>query len=109
MFHNAELADTVIHFNNSIAQGVCRHEPLVIVAAVAFIHDTAVVGLDDAIILECGTAGHDVCFIAFGQLHGNTQRDEFEFAGFQFYSFCGSQVDPVGFAVDVAQFFNLIT
>ena len=108
MLEDTELADTVIHFDDSIPQGVGRHEPLVVVAAVAFIHDAAVVGLDDAVILECRTAGYDMGFITLGQLHGDSQRDQLEFAGFQFNSFCGTQVDPVGFPVDVAQLFDFI-
>ena len=48
----AELADSVIHLNHRIPERKCRHEPLVIVAAVAFIHDAAVVRLDDAEVLE---------------------------------------------------------
>ena len=57
MFEDTELADTVIHFDGSITQGIGRHEPLVIVAAVAFIHDTAVVCLDDAVVFELKKQG----------------------------------------------------
>ena len=66
MFEDAELTDTVIQFDDRVTQGVGGHEPLVVVAAVAFVHDTAVVGLDDTKVFEGGTAGHDVCFVALG-------------------------------------------
>ena len=108
LYEDAELTDTVIYFNDSIPQRVRGEEPLVVVAAVAFVYDAAVVCLDDAVVFECGTAGYDVCFRALGQLHGDAQRDELEFAGFQFDTFCCSHVDPVRFAVDVAQFFDFI-
>ena len=52
MLKYAELADSVIHLNHRIPERKCRHEPLVIVAAVALIHDAAVVRLDDAEVLE---------------------------------------------------------
>ena len=67
----AELADSVIHLNHRIPERKCRHEPLVIVAAVALIHDAAVVRLDDAEVLEGRAARHNMRLKPLWQLHGN--------------------------------------
>ena len=52
MFHDPKLADAVIDVDLGIPHGENRHVPLVIVAAVGFVDDAHVVGLDDAEILE---------------------------------------------------------
>ena len=104
----AELADSVIHLNHRIPERKCRHEPLVIVAAVAFIHNAAVVRLDDAEVLEGRAARHNMRLKPLRQLHGNPQRNQLKFALFQLYTLCRTQVNPVGFPVNVAQSFNFI-
>ena len=95
----AELADSVIHLNHRIPEGKCRHEPLIIVAAVAFIHDAAVVRLDDAEVLEGRAARHNMRLKPLRKLHGNPQRNQLKFALFQLYTLCRTQVNPVGFPV----------
>ena len=71
VLHDTELTDAVIDVNLGVTHGENRHVPLVIVAAVGFVDDTHVIGLDDAKILECGTSGHHMGLITRRKLHGD--------------------------------------
>ena len=83
VLHDTELADTVINMNLRIPYGKCRHKPLIVIAAVGFINDAHVIGLNDAEILKRGASGNHVCLIAFGKLHGNAQRNQSKFSFLQ--------------------------
>ena len=55
MLENTELANAVVDLNNGIPHGEGREEPLVVVTTIAFVHDTAMVGLNHTEVLK-GTA-----------------------------------------------------
>ena len=82
VFHNAELADAVIHMDFRVPDRVNWHEPLIVIAAVGGIDHTLMVGLDNAKIFESGTSGHHMRFIAFRQLHAHPQRNQSELSLF---------------------------
>ena len=75
MLLDAELADTVIHMNHGVAQGIRRHVEPVVRSAVALVDDTAVVCLDNAEILEGAASRHDMRLIAFRQRDIKSGRD----------------------------------
>ena len=104
----AKAKGCFVKVDHRIPERKCRHEPLVIVAAVAFIHDATVVRLDDAEVLEGRAARHNMRLKPLRKLHGNPQRNQLKFALFQLYTLCRTQVNPVGFPVNVAQPFNFI-
>lgn len=79
MGKDPELANTVIDFYNCVPHRQSREKPLVVVPAVTFIYNTAVIGLQDAELLEGRAARHNMCFVAFGQLHGNAKRNQTKF------------------------------
>lgn len=108
VLHNAELADSVIDMNLCIAHRIDRHKPLVIVSAVGTVDNALMIGLNNAKILKRGTARHDMRFIAFRKFHRHTERNQFELAFLQRDFFCGTQIDPVRFAVNICQFFYFI-
>ena len=74
VLHNAELGDAVIGFDAAVPGGIDRHLPLIVVAAVAFIHYAHGIGHQNAVIAEGGAAGQHVGFIPLRQHHGNAQR-----------------------------------
>lgn len=76
MFHDTELADTVAGMDDGIPHSDGREVLLVVVAAVAFVHHTHMIGLDDAKILEGRATRDDVGFIALGELHSDAQRNQ---------------------------------
>ena len=80
MLLDAELADTVIHMNHGVAQGVRRHVEPVVWSAVALVDDSAVVRLDNAEVLEGAASRHDMRLIAFRQLHRNAEMDQLKFS-----------------------------
>ena len=80
MFDDTELTDTIASLNGGIPHSDGREEPLIVVTAVAFVHHTHVVGLDNAEVLEGGATGNDMGFIALGKLHRYTKRNKLELA-----------------------------
>ena len=48
MLHNAELADPVIDMDPGVPQGIGRHKPLIVVAAVSFVYHSHAVCLNDS-------------------------------------------------------------
>ena len=108
MLLNAKLANAIAGLNGSIPQGDGGEEPLIIVAAVAFVHHTHMVGLDDTEVLEGGATGNNMGFIALGKLHSNSQRDQLEVASFQRNILSGPKINPVGLTVDIFQGLDFI-
>ena len=75
VFHDAELTDSIIKMDFCVSHCQSRHKPLVVVSGIAFINNSHVVRLNNAEILEGRAAWNHVSFIAFRQLHGNTEGD----------------------------------
>jgi len=108
MLYDAELGNAVVRFDAAIAGGIDRHLPLILIAAVAFIHYAHGIGHENAVIAEGGAAGENMGFVPLGQHHSNAQGDVAGFTGFQLHRFGGAQVDPVAFAINVAELFDFI-
>ena len=108
MFHDTELADAVVDLNLGVAQCVGRHVPPVVRPGVGLVYDAHMVDLNDAKVLVGRAARYDVSLIAIWKLHRHAERDQVKFPLFHYNVLCGSQVNPVRFAADVFQSFNLI-
>ena len=108
MFHDTELADAVVDLNLGVAKCVGRHVPPVVRTGVGLVYDTHMVNLNDAEVLVGRAARYDMSLIALRELHRHTERDQAKFPFFHYNVLCRSQVDPVRFAADVFQSFNLI-
>ena len=108
VFHNTELADTVIYVNLRIPHGKSRHEPLIIITAIGRIHDAAVICLYYAKILKSRAPGNNMSLITFRKLHCHPERDQFPLTLLQADLLSTAQVYPVGLSVDVTKLFYLI-
>ena len=71
VLHDTELADTVINMNLRIPYGKCRHKPLIVIAAVGFINDAHVIGLQNSEVLEGAGPRNDMRFVTGGEPHGD--------------------------------------
>lgn len=104
IFHNTELTDSVIDMDLRIPQGIYRHKPLVVVAAVGAVDYSLMIRLNNPEILKGRTSWYYMSLIALRKFHGNTQGNQPEFSLFQADILCGTQIDPVGLTVYISQF-----
>ena len=103
-FHDAELGDTASLFDGHVAGSVHRHFPPVVGTAVTGIHHAHGIRLQNAEILERGTARGDMRLVSFRQLHRDPQVNEPELPRLERHGLCRGKVNPVGLAANVREF-----
>ena len=103
MFDNAKLTNTVAGMNNSVTLRLGGEEPLVIVAAVAFINDTRVIRLNNAKIFISAAPGDDMGLVPFRQLHRHAERDQPEFTSLHLNLLRAPQIDPVRLSANISK------
>lgn len=108
ILHDPELTDSVIHLNLRVTHGIHRHEPLIVIAAVGGIYHALMICLNDSEIFKGGTPWHHMGLIALGQFHSNSQRNQFKLSRFQADILRGTQIDPIGFTVNISQFLYFV-
>ena len=103
LLHDAELSDAASLLDYHVAGGIDRHFPPVVRAAVAGIHHAHGIRLQDAEILERGTARGDMRLITLGQLHCNAQMNQAELPRLERHGLRRRQVNPVGLAAHIRE------
>ena len=102
MFHDAELADTVILADLRIAKRIGREKPLIIISAVALVDDTHMIRLDNAEVFVGAASRNHMSFVALRKFHGNSKRHQFKLPCLHLNIFCRPEIDPVGLAVNIS-------
>ena len=107
-FHDAELRDAAPLLDGHVAGGVNGHFPPVVRAAVAGIDHAHGIRLQDAEVLERGTARGDMRLVTLGQLHRDPQVNEPELPRLKRHGLCRGKVNPIGLAANISEALNRI-
>ena len=103
LLHDAELSDAAPLLDGHVAGGVHRHFPPVVCTAVAGIHHAYGIRLQNAEVLERGTARGNMRLVTFGQLHRDPQVNEPELPRLERHGLRRRQVNPVGLAAHIRE------
>ena len=103
LFHDAELRDAAPLLDGHVAGGVHRHFPPVVCTAVARIDHAYGIRLQNAEVLERGTARGDMRLETLGQLHRHPQVNEPELPRLERHGLRRREVNPVGLAAHIRE------
>ena len=95
MFHNAKLTDTIVYMNYRISHCYHGNKPLIVISAVALIHNTHMICLNKSKVLISTAPWHDMCLITLRKFYADTKRYKFILSFFKFHFFCCPKVYPV--------------